>query len=174
MASCPKCHANLSEGFNFCTKCGAVLSPTSTPATPKPKDSLQATRTAFTCRFCRNPLPPDGEFCETCGAPLEEAAPPDFIKPKPKPTPPPPENVSTGPAPVSSIPKAKQKASGQTSPEPKKKERPRPRAGSGAQPGSLHRILPRPGGKLPHLSVVLPPLLLNPRPRAHPENRQNG
>ena len=132
MASCPNCHSNLSEGFQFCTHCGAVLSPTATPAKAKLKDPAPASPTAFECRFCRNPLAPDGEFCETCGAPVEEAAPPGFVKPKPKPTPAPPENLGTAPAPAPSIPDAKPKASGQVSPGPRKKDRARQRARSDA------------------------------------------
>jgi hypothetical protein len=37
------------------------------------------------CKFCKGPLDLEGGFCEYCGAPLEEAAPPGFIKPKPQP-----------------------------------------------------------------------------------------
>ena len=132
MASCPNCHSNISEGFQFCTHCGAALSPTAAPAKAKSRDPAPAAPTALECRFCRNPLAPDGEFCETCGAPVEEAAPPGFVKPKPKPTPAPPENLSTAPAPAPSIPDAKPKASGQVSPGPRKKERARQRARSDA------------------------------------------
>ena len=38
-----------------------------------------------TCRFCNGPLDLEGGFCENCGAPVEEAAPPGMVKPKPKP-----------------------------------------------------------------------------------------
>lgn len=38
------------------------------------------------CKFCKGPLDLEGGFCEYCGAPIEEAAPPGFIKPKPEPT----------------------------------------------------------------------------------------
>ena len=37
------------------------------------------------CRFCKGPLDLTGTYCEQCGAPLEEAAPPGLIKPKPSP-----------------------------------------------------------------------------------------
>ena len=40
---------------------------------------------AAVCKFCKGPLDLEGGFCEYCGAPLEEAAPPGFIKPKPEP-----------------------------------------------------------------------------------------
>jgi len=49
------------------------------------------------CRFCRGPLDLTGTYCEQCGAPVEEAAPPGLIKPQPQPpavapaTPPPPQ-----------------------------------------------------------------------------------
>jgi hypothetical protein len=53
---------------------------------------------AVVCRFCKGPLDIAGEFCEQCGAPVAEAAPPGMIKPKPQPvaTPHPP---SAAPAP---------------------------------------------------------------------------
>ena len=35
------------------------------------------------CRFCKGPLDLEGAFCEQCGAPVEEAAPPGLVKPKP-------------------------------------------------------------------------------------------
>ena len=47
------------------------------------------------CRFCKGPLNLELGFCEYCGAPVEEAAPPGWIKPKP---PPPLETPSTSPA----------------------------------------------------------------------------
>ena len=43
------------------------------------------------CRFCKGPLDLDGEFCEVCGAPVTEAAPPEALKDHPHPPPPPPE-----------------------------------------------------------------------------------
>jgi len=39
---------------------------------------------AVICRFCKGPLDLDGDFCEQCGAPVAEAAPPGMIKPKPQ------------------------------------------------------------------------------------------
>ena len=44
---------------------------------------------AVVCRFCKGPLDLDGDFCEQCGAPLTEAAPPGTLKPKPQPVAPP-------------------------------------------------------------------------------------
>lgn len=45
---------------------------------------------AVLCRFCKGPLDLAGDFCEQCGAPVTEAAPPGMIKPKPQhPAPPP-------------------------------------------------------------------------------------
>ena len=40
---------------------------------------------AVVCRFCKGPLDLDGDFCEQCGAPVAEAAPPGSLKPKPSP-----------------------------------------------------------------------------------------
>ena len=34
------------------------------------------------CRFCKGPLDLAGDFCEQCGAPVAEAAPPEALKPK--------------------------------------------------------------------------------------------
>jgi len=36
------------------------------------------------CRFCKGPLDLGGDFCEQCGAPVEEAAPPGALKPQPQ------------------------------------------------------------------------------------------
>lgn len=55
---------------------------------------------AVVCRFCKGPLDLNGDFCEQCGAPVIEAAPPGTVQPKPEPTPPPP----AAPAPVQSKP----------------------------------------------------------------------
>jgi hypothetical protein len=38
---------------------------------------------AVICRFCRGPLFLGGEFCEHCGAPVAEAAPPGLVPPQP-------------------------------------------------------------------------------------------
>jgi len=37
---------------------------------------------AIFCRFCKAPLALDGDFCETCGAPVADAAPPGTVEPK--------------------------------------------------------------------------------------------
>lgn len=39
------------------------------------------------CRFCKGPLDLTGDFCEQCGAPVTEAAPPGTVVPKPPPAP---------------------------------------------------------------------------------------
>jgi len=39
------------------------------------------------CRFCKGPLDLEGDFCEQCGAPVVEAAPPGALRPKPEPVP---------------------------------------------------------------------------------------
>jgi hypothetical protein len=44
---------------------------------------------AVVCRFCRGPLDIEGDFCEQCGAPVAEAAPPGALKPKPQSSEPP-------------------------------------------------------------------------------------
>jgi hypothetical protein len=55
---------------------------------------------AVICRFCKGPLDLAGDFCEQCGAPVMEAAPPGMVKPKPPPPPapvPPPATASPPP-----------------------------------------------------------------------------
>jgi hypothetical protein len=63
---------------------------------PEPADAVEeALRKAFerppvqpgtvACRFCKGPLHLEGEYCEQCGAPVEDAAPPGVFIPKPKP-----------------------------------------------------------------------------------------
>src|SRR5579862_1462717 len=37
---------------------------------------------AVICRFCKGPLFLGGDFCEHCGAPVEEAAPPGVVLPR--------------------------------------------------------------------------------------------
>jgi hypothetical protein len=37
------------------------------------------------CRFCKGPLHLEGDFCEQCGAPVADAAPPGALKPQPQP-----------------------------------------------------------------------------------------
>jgi hypothetical protein len=53
---------------------------------------------AVICRFCKGPLDLDGDFCEQCGAPVMEAAPPGMVKPKPQPVEPPVPPVAAPPA----------------------------------------------------------------------------
>lgn len=57
---------------------------------------------AVLCRFCRGPLDLAGEYCEQCGAPVPEAAPPGALKAQPPPAEPPPASVPppSDPAPV--------------------------------------------------------------------------
>ena len=40
------------------------------------------------CRFCKGPLDLEGDFCEQCGAPVPDAAPPGTLKPQSQPAPP--------------------------------------------------------------------------------------
>jgi len=64
---------------------------------------------AVVCRFCKGPLDLEGDFCEQCGAPVAEAAPPGALKPKPPPpgpaVPPPiaPAPLSSRPEPVAPV-----------------------------------------------------------------------
>ena len=44
---------------------------------------------AVVCRFCKGPLDLGGEYCDQCGAPLAEAAPPGTLPVKPQPAAPP-------------------------------------------------------------------------------------
>jgi hypothetical protein len=39
------------------------------------------------CRFCKGPLHLEGDFCEQCGAPVADAAPPGTLKPQSQPAP---------------------------------------------------------------------------------------
>lgn len=60
---------------------------------------------AIICRFCKGPLDLSGDFCEQCGAPVVEAAPPGVAMPKPAPPPPPaPKPAQIAPPPVPSKP----------------------------------------------------------------------
>jgi hypothetical protein len=52
------------------------------------------------CRFCKGPLHLEGEYCEQCGAPVEDAAPPGVLKPKPQPAAPAVSLPVTAPAPA--------------------------------------------------------------------------
>jgi hypothetical protein len=80
-----------------------VMQPRFTPLNPNQRPSLgdraqevddDALKKAFekpirhqqgtvSCRFCKGPLFLGGDFCEHCGAPVSEAAPPGIIPPKP-------------------------------------------------------------------------------------------
>ncbi len=62
---------------------------------------------AIICRFCKGPLDLDGDFCEQCGAPVSEAAPPGMVRPKPQAAvPPPPAPVASAPPPQPAPPAA--------------------------------------------------------------------
>jgi hypothetical protein len=52
------------------------------------------------CRFCKGPLHLEGEYCEQCGAPVEDAAPPGVLKPKPQPAAPVVSPPATVPGPA--------------------------------------------------------------------------
>ncbi len=116
MASCPYCNADLPGDAVFCLECGVRLKEAAPPAPPEPKaaEPVQApVRRAAPappqaiCRFCKGALNLQAEFCEYCGAPLEEAAPPGLLKPKPEPIMPaaPPVQVpKAAPAPPKPVP----------------------------------------------------------------------
>jgi hypothetical protein len=55
------------------------------------------------CRFCKGPLHLEGEYCEQCGAPVEDAAPPGVLKPKPQPAAPVASPPATAPTRASEI-----------------------------------------------------------------------
>lgn len=53
---------------------------------------------AITCRFCKGPLYLGGDYCEHCGAPVAEAAPPGVVLPRrPQTMEPPPPQVEDDP-----------------------------------------------------------------------------
>ena len=109
MALCPYCEAELPEGVVFCLQCGVRLKEPASPPPPEPKGpeppkaprrEAPPVRPAAICRFCKSPLNLRAEFCEQCGAPLEEAAPPGLLEPIPKPAP----VVQAPPAPLPPAP----------------------------------------------------------------------
>jgi hypothetical protein len=55
------------------------------------------------CRFCKGPLHLEGEYCEQCGAPVEDAAPPGVLQPQPQPAAPVASPPATAPAPASEM-----------------------------------------------------------------------
>jgi hypothetical protein len=55
------------------------------------------------CRFCKGPLDLAGDFCDQCGAPVPEAAPPGTLKSAPQPAAPPVPPPAT-PAPLPGTP----------------------------------------------------------------------
>ena len=110
MALCPRCNANLPDRARFCLLCGAHVTesgggrprfeserqssdlrgssrpPTLDSDASEPlqeRRKVSTSRSGIECRFCHSPLDLEGEFCESCGAPIAEAAPPGMIKPRP-------------------------------------------------------------------------------------------
>ncbi|MFZ0961588.1 MAG: zinc-ribbon domain-containing protein [Terriglobia bacterium] len=69
---------------------------------------------AVLCRFCRGPLDLAGDYCEQCGAPVAEAAPPGALKPRPQPAVPP----ASDPAPAAPPPQAESAANPEPTPNP--------------------------------------------------------
>jgi len=83
------------------------------------------------CRFCKGPLDLGGEFCDHCGAPVEEAAPPGVLPVKPQP--------GTAPALLDDDPLSPVAAPVQAAPSPLG-------IGTGQHPGTVQ--LPPPGAAL--------------------------
>ena len=83
---------------------------------------------AVICRFCKGPLDLAGDFCEQCGAPVSEAAPPGMIKPKPHhptpapaaPLPPPSKPAQAAPPPRTPVGSAPARQPGVPPPPPAK------------------------------------------------------
>ena len=63
---CPKCHANVPEGMNFCDVCGAQLS-------PQPQF----------CPVCKAEVSKDMKFCGSCGARIADFATAPAAAPRP-------------------------------------------------------------------------------------------
>ncbi len=106
------------------------------------KKSFERTVTApgaIICRFCKGPIDLDGDFCEQCGAPVSEAAPPGMVKPRPQPAAPPPP-----PAPVATAPPPPRPASPTPPPRPPASAAPSDRTRSGSQIPSSTVARPNP------------------------------
>ncbi len=68
MKTCPNCQAQMPEGAQFCSRCGAVL----------PVERF--------CAYCGQKLEADAKFCITCGTNLQgDPAPVPAPKKKKKP-----------------------------------------------------------------------------------------
>lgn len=106
--TCPRCSSTITVGQKFCTTCGnaIVTQPTSTqpqystPPQPQPTPP-QSQRVpsapppiARTCGRCGATVRPGKRFCTSCGAKIQEAAPPPYVVPTQQPpsvpAPPPP------------------------------------------------------------------------------------
>jgi len=98
---------------------------------------------AVLCRFCKGPIDLSGDFCDQCGAPVAEAAPPGTLRPKPKaaalPVPPPPapmprkpvEVAPPAPPPLAGVPAIR---SSPPPPPPNPAARPQPSNAPAARP----------------------------------------
>lgn len=164
-----------------------VMAPRTSPLAPNPRPSLgddsaeideESLKKSFqrpiphhpdavVCRFCKGPLDLGGDYCEHCGAPVAEAAPPGMVPPKPKVVEPPPAAQDEdplaailGPAknsapPAASAPHAPLSSTGL---------HPSPTPTPAAKP-AMHL---EPQRTAPHHTPHLPP------PPAHPEEQQAG
>lgn len=106
------------------------------------------------CRFCKGPLDLEGDFCEQCGAPVEDAAPPGTVKRKPQPVPSP-----SATPPPSLPPKGPTSSAATTAPAPP----PKPAV---APP-------PRPKAS-PAAPAPRPPATVPPRPAAAPAKKASS
>ncbi len=90
MAFCPRCNTKLPENAHFCDFCGTHVSGSSKftarferELPPEEARPAPVQRSGVECGFCHGFLDLNSEFCDQCGAPVIEAAPPGMVKPKP-------------------------------------------------------------------------------------------
>lgn len=120
---------------------------------------------AVICRFCKGPLDLAGDFCEQCGAPVAEAAPPGAVRPKPQPPAPvteaaPPEAAKPKPQPAPPhMPPPATTASGPGKPAP---SAPSIRPPAGSPSGRL------PSASPPSMAKPAAPTATTPSRPAHP------
>jgi len=110
----------------------------------KPAQKSAVEGSSVLCRFCRGPLDMDGDFCEQCGAPVIDAAPPGTIKPK---------NLSVSPA-VRPLSVADPPTANPTAPEPGKEQVARETPAGPAFPDPASRAPESPPGLVGRLRNV--------------------
>lgn len=104
---------------------------------------------AVLCRFCKGPLDLSSDFCDQCGAPVLEAAPPGMVKPRPvlSPVPPPPA-LPLPHKPAEAVPAARPPAGGAPAARPSPPPPPNPVA---------RPQMPNPPAARPPAPVIPPP-----------------